>query len=520
MRRRGRIVLGSLLAALVGGAVLFASIAWFLWQESVAAEAAYNVGLANSLGERTERIFHDTRDLLEQFNRMPAVPCSPEHLQAMQDAAMARPYIRAIGYWQETERLCSVGFHQGLKPPRADRIYDNGVIAWWPSVHTRVGGVELFLMRYGQHDVAIDPRLLLDLGPNPRRQASLWVEKLKMVSVPGDADLPPPDAVRVGVNVDRARGVVVSRFSRNALMPIDVVAMEPIDSFWGRHSDSLAVGAALGLLLVVAWIVFILRFSRYQLSLATELRQALAAGRIEVEYQPVVELVSGKCVGAEALARWQRENGESVSPEVFIPLAEEVGLIQDVTRSVLNTVVADIKPMLAEFPGLSINVNLAPDDLKNAAFGEELARILADAHLAAGAIKLEITERALVNNDTSRALIRHFRQLGHQVAVDDFGTGYSSLSYLQSFELDVLKIDKSFVDAIGTEAATSHVIVHVIEMAKSLGLDTVAEGVEAAGQRDWLIERGVAYGQGFLFSAALPVGNFIDYVRANRRKAN
>src|SRR6478736_3269005 len=107
-------MLFSLLAALFGGAALFGSIAWFLWQESVAAEQAYNVGLANSLGERTEEIFLDTRDLL-------------------------------------------------------DRIYDNGVVAWWPSPQTRVGGVELFLMRYGEHDVAIDPRLLLDLGPNTKR---------------------------------------------------------------------------------------------------------------------------------------------------------------------------------------------------------------------------------------------------------------------------------------------------------------------------------------------------------------
>src|SRR4249919_2927241 len=209
MRRRGKIMLGSALAALVGGAVLFASIGWFLWQESVAAEAAYNVGLANSLGERTEHIFLDTRDLLARFNKLPVTPCSPEHLQAMQDAAMARPYIRAIGYWQETDRLCSVGFHQGLKPPRADRIYDNGVVAWWPSVHTQVGGVQLFLMRYGAHDVAIDPRLLLDLGPNPKRQASLWVEGLPMVQVPADAKLPAPKDVRPGVHIDRAHGVVL-----------------------------------------------------------------------------------------------------------------------------------------------------------------------------------------------------------------------------------------------------------------------------------------------------------------------
>jgi sensor c-di-GMP phosphodiesterase-like protein len=350
------------------------------------------------------------------------------------------------------------------------------------------------------------------------RQAGLWVEGLRMAAVPWDADLPAPGTVPKGITVDRKQGIVTSHYARNDILPIDVVAIEPIDNFWNRHAPSLALGAGLALTLVAGWIALVLRVSRRQLSLATELRQALASGRIEVQYQPVVELKGNRCVGAEALARWQRENGESVSPDVFIPLAEEVGLVQEVTRAVLKTVVEDIKPMLAEFPGLAINVNLSPDDLKNAAFGEELADILGRARLAAGAIKLEITERALVNSDTSRALIRHFRKLGHQVAVDDFGTGYSSLSYLQSFELDVLKIDKVFVDAIGTEAATSQVIVHVIEMAKSLGLETVAEGVESVAQRDWLVDHGVAYGQGYLFSVALPVGGFLEYVRAKRRQ--
>jgi sensor c-di-GMP phosphodiesterase-like protein len=177
-----------------------------------------------------------------------------------------------------------------------------------------------------------------------------------------------------------------------------------------------------------------------------------------------------------------------------------------------------MKQVLAEYPNPSINLNLAADDLKNDRIGIELADILEAAGLTPGAIKLEITERALVNSDTSRALIRNFRSLGHQVAVDDFGTGYSSLSYLQSFELDVLKIDKSFVDAIGTEAATSQVIVHVIEMAKSLGLDTVAEGVETPEQVLWLLAHGVSYGQGFLFSKPLVSGEFIEFLRSNRRR--
>jgi sensor c-di-GMP phosphodiesterase-like protein len=520
MRRREKILFGSVLVALFGVALMFASIAWFLWKESVASEVAYSGGLASSLGQRTEHIILDSRNVLAGFNELKVTPCSEAHLQAMKDAAISRPYIRAIGYWQATERKCSVGFlpYQGLKPPRADRIYDNGVIAWWPSPQTEVNGTQLFLMRYGDHDVAIDPRLLLDLGPMHDRQAGLWVENLRMAAVPWDAKLPLPDSLPVGLTVDRAHGRVISHFARSQIMPIDVVAVEPIDNFWNRHSQTLAAGAATGLLLVSAWIYLILRFSRYQLSMATELHEALAAGRIQVHYQPVIELSSGRCIGAEALARWERDNGESVSPDVFIPAAEEAGLVQEITIAVLRTTVRDMKQILGEFPGVSFNLNLAADDLKNDRIGQELTDILETANLPAHAIKLEITERALVNSDTSRALIRNFRSSGHQVAVDDFGTGYSSLSYLQSFELDVLKIDKSFVDAIGTEAATSQVIVHVIEMAKSLGLDTVAEGVQTPEQVLWLLAHGVSYGQGFLFSRPLSAGDFLEFFRRNRRR--
>lgn len=520
MRRRQKVMLGGALLAFIGVAALFLASLWLLWNDSVESEEAYAGGLAASLGQRTENIFTDTRDMLSGLDRLTFERCSKEHMEAMQHAAISRPYIRAIGYWQATERMCSTGFlpNDGLKPVRADRIYDSGVVAWWPGPQTEVGGVQLFLMRFGDHDVAIDPRLLLDLGPMQNRQAALWVEKLRMSAIPMNADLPTPDSLPVGVTIDRDKGRVISHFSRNGILPINVVAIEPIDNFWNRHSQSLAVGAGLSLLLVALWIYLILRYSRHQLSMATELREALADHRIRVHYQPVVELASGRCVGAEALARWERDNGESVSPDVFIPVAEAAGLIQEVTLAVLKITVRDMKHMLAEFPKMSVNLNLAPDDLKNDLIGIELAKCLEEAKLSPGAIKLEITERALVNSETSRALIRQFRSNGHQVAVDDFGTGYSSLSYLQSFELDVLKIDKSFVDAIGTEAATSQVIVHVIEMAKSLGLDTVAEGVETREQVEWLLAHGVSFGQGYFFSTAVSAGDFLEFFRENQQR--
>jgi sensor c-di-GMP phosphodiesterase-like protein len=422
--------------------------------------------------------------------------------------------VRAIGYWRANRRLCGVGFlPEALKPAHADRIYADGLVAWWPSVHTEVGGVQLFLMRYGDHDLAIDPRQLLDLGPLHERRAGLWVEGLRMAAVPWDADLPVPSSVPLGVTLEPAAGRVVSRFSRRATPPLEIVAVEPLEGFWSRHTPLLVGGAVLGVLLLAAWIDLVLRFSRRRLGLDAELAEAIAEGRIRVVYQPVIDLADGRCVGAEALARWTREDGSPVSPNVFVPAAEAAGLVQDLTLAVLRTLVRDLEYLLPHFPDFSINLNLSPQDLRDERVTAAIADTLGAAGVAAPAVKLEITERALVNSDVSRALIAGLRRRGHQVAIDDFGTGYSSLSYLQSFELDVLKIDKSFVDAIGTEAATSQVIVHVIEMARALGLATVAEGVESAAQQRWLCEHGVTYGQGYLFARPLALGDLFAYLR-------
>lgn len=514
-------MLGAVLVALLGVAGLFGSMIWLLWSESIRSEAVYEGGLAAILGKHAEHIVVDARDLLTGFNKLDSKPCSADQLDALRNAAVSRPYIRGIGYWRASQRLCGVGFLplDGIKPASADRIYANGIVAWWPSPQTQVGDVQLFLMRYGSYSIAIDPRLLLASGSLHQREAGLWVEKLRMAAIPWDAKLPAPATVPAGVSVDREAGVVYSHFSHQGVLPIDVIAREPIGNFWSRHAAMLTLGACFGLLLIALWVYLIWRFSRYQLQPAAELRRALSAARISVEYQPVIDMRDGRCVGAEALARWRRDTGTWVSPTVFIPMAEQAGLMRYLTLSVMQTVIRDLKRILEHAQPISVNLNLSHEDLQTDRISAALADQLLRAKLPAQTIKLEITERALINSDVARATIRELRGRGHEVAIDDFGTGYSSLSYLQSFDLDVIKIDKSFVDAIGTGAATSQVIVHVIEMASSLGLKTVAEGVETVEQQRWLIERGVYHGQGFLFSKPLALEDFIAFLQEHRQPA-
>ena len=518
MQRPDRVIIDISIAALGGIAVLFASLTWYLWRGSFTAEEALVGGLATSLGERTEAMILDTRALLVEFDSLPQTRCSPAHLRALQNAAMGRPHIRAIGYWRAAERQCGVGFLQtdALKPARADSIYASGVIAWWPGPQTAVGGVQLFLMRYGDHDVAIDPRGLLAVGPLQERQVGLWVEKLRLASEPAGADLPEPLSLKVGLTLDRKNGRAISRYSRGGEMPIEVVAIEPIGTFWSRYAPMLVVGSGVGLLLVAGWLFALMRYTRHRLSLASMLRNALAAQRVHAVYQPVIDLSTGRCVGAEALARWTLEGGASVSPESFVPVAELTGQSTELAFAVLRVTLADLGDLLRASPHLSVNLNLSVDELKSERFAEVLDAELDRSGLKQGAITLELTERALISTESARTMIARLRQRGHRVALDDFGTGYSSLAYLSDLELDVIKIDKLFVHSIGTEAATSQVITHVIEMARSLGLRTVAEGVETVAQRDWLKAHGVDYGQGWVFSKPLSAGEFTAFVHRER----
>jgi sensor c-di-GMP phosphodiesterase-like protein len=514
--------IGFTAAAIAGVLVLFLLISWVLWRESLETEERRLAELARVLGERTEQIIVDARDMLDSFNRSGVERCSQAHISAMHEAAVNKPYIRAIGYWRAAERLCGVGYIQAieLKPSRADRIYESGVIAWWPSSQTNVGGVQLFLMRLGDHDVAIDPRMLLEQGTVQKRQAGLWVEGLPMSKTVPEADIPAPDSMPVGLTLEQENNRLVSRFSLGTIFPIDIVAVESIGSFWDRYLPALLATGGLGLVLTAAWIYLVVRYTRHRLSLPTQLRAALAGGHIEAYYQPIVELASGRCSGAEVLARWVRPDGETVRPDLFIPIAEEAGLVPEITLAMLAATLRDLAPLLNEQPGLCINVNLATEDLASDKFMQAMAGQLEKHAVAPGSVKLEISERTMVNTEQSRELVREFRRRGHRVAVDDFGTGYSSLSYLSSFELDTLKIDKSFVDAIGTEAVTNHVVGHVIDMAKSLQLDIVAEGIETGEQARWLLAQGVEYGQGFLFSRPLPADGFQLFLHARNDPDN
>ena len=248
------------------------------------------------------------------------------------------------------------------------------------------------------------------------------------------------------------------------------------------------------------------------------IRSALRHGEFFLTYQPIVELATGRWVGAEALIRWQRPDGSLVRPDVFIPVAEDNGLISLLSCHVLKLLALDAPAIVALRPDFRFSVNLSQHDLTNPLTIDHLRGLLATG-LKPINLTVEATERGVMEKEAATHVLQQIRSLGMRVAIDDFGTGYANLAYLQNFEVDAIKIDKSFVDTIGTGAVTAQVALLIIEMGKTLSLDLVAEGVEHAHQADFLRDNGVRYAQGWLFARPMPAEGLRAALTARPRAA-
>lgn len=248
-----------------------------------------------------------------------------------------------------------------------------------------------------------------------------------------------------------------------------------------------------------------------QLALRDELRLAMARGELEVYYQPIIEARSGRVCAAEALLRWHHPRHGTLSPGAFIEVAEHSGLIQDIGHWVVEQGLATAAAWQARVPGpVSMHVNVSPHQLRQADFVDQVRSLVEKSGLPSCVLDLEMTESALLSDaaEADRRL-RALKGLGVQVALDDFGTGFSSLSYLRQLPVDLIKIDKSFIDGVPLDARNCALVDAILTLGDRLGHGIVAEGVETSAQCDWLVRHGCHYLQGYLFSPPVPREDFL-----------
>ena len=244
-----------------------------------------------------------------------------------------------------------------------------------------------------------------------------------------------------------------------------------------------------------------------RVQLENELIHALERDQFRLVYQPVVELATNRIVGFEALLRWEHPELGAVMPDQFIPIVEDNGMIIPIGRWVLKTACRTIAAWLEDRPGeLTMAVNLSAKQLASAELFHHVQDALQSNGLDPSALVLEMTETALVQDATlAAARLHQLRTLGVRLAIDDFGTGYSSLSYLRQFPVDILKIDRSFINTITERETVPAIVRGLLELARTLGLETIAEGIETEAQHGQLRDQHCALGQGYLFARPLPL---------------
>ena len=261
----------------------------------------------------------------------------------------------------------------------------------------------------------------------------------------------------------------------------------------------LPLGAVMGFALSV--ILFLLL--RHLTSTAASLVRALNTDRVFMEYQPIVDLSSGRCIGAEALVRWKR-SGRLVPPDRFIAAAERGGIMPLVTHRIVDLVAWDMADFLRSRPDFHVSINLSAIDLRSGAIVGLLEGLLSVTGLRAESFWVEITETGFIGGEVSQT-VAQIRSMGIRVAIDDFGTGYANLSVLDNLKVDLLKIDKQFVQSIVENSEAPTIVNTVVELARSFSLEVVAEGVETQAQADLLLSKGVQFAQGWLFGKPVAV---------------
>lgn len=239
-------------------------------------------------------------------------------------------------------------------------------------------------------------------------------------------------------------------------------------------------------------------------ALAVDLRLAAERGEYSLCYQPKIEIRTGRPVGAEALIRWRHPQRGLMPPDLFIPLAERTGLIDDLTFWALRNALADVKAWAAQGIDIVVAVNLSAVSLRSWRIVEGMQALLADCAVPAGSVTLEITESILIRDiDRARAVLAALKGLGLEIAIDDFGAGYSSIGYLRRLPLDEIKIDRSLIRTMLESPRDRAIVKSTIDLGRSLGLQVVAEGVEDAATLALLADLGCPYAQGYHISRPL-----------------
>ncbi len=452
---------------------------------------------------------------LDAVNASPFPFCSDQDIARLRTLVFHGHLVKEIGRVRDNMLYCSSvngRLDHPIPETKPDIILHSGRTIWLHSPLITVPGMFGDITQSGEATFVAAQNAFGRLGEPPMTYTTALTNRItdKVVRTAGEPIRITNAEVFGQKEVIKGDSLYLSRCSTR-YAPCMIAGITFRDAL---RSNSELIGGfvLLGALAGVALGLTLISRPRER-SLAMQLRRALRQNLITVVYQPIVDIKTGRIVGAEALARWIDGDGQPVRPDAFVAAAEELGFIGKITRSVLQRIAAELDDFLRANPGFRINVNIAAADLADPQFLPMLEKLLRKHGIASKSINLELTERSTADHHLAISSIGKLRERGHEFYIDDFGTGYSSLSYLNELAVDAIKIDRAFTDAIGTGSLTAVIVPQILAMANALHVKVVVEGVERPEQSEYFanLDQEIL-AQGWHFGKAVPARDLVQLI--------
>ncbi|MEQ9770281.1 EAL domain-containing protein [Pectobacterium jejuense] len=455
-------------------------------------------------------------DILEK--KLPPY-CDDLHLGLLRKIAYDNDYIQDVVYIDGNRLRCSSMMSEinSMFLPEPDFHYKNSYNIWYKIESPLNRNKPMIYVGATRHLVVLNPRSFLDIPSYSYNIQYALLEKNK-----GDGRVILSNLMSDDIY---SRLVVGDNNPDNFYIGDKYYVLKPIpDSdlalvVSAEQSTSLSFYlkiffSALPIFLLLSLILSIL-ISRKSLTIQSPLyvlKQALRQKEFELHYQPIIKLDTAQVVGCEALIRWRHSDGNLITPDSFIPMIRQVGLMKELTLFVINEALQTASVLKKSDPDMFVSINLEAAEFEDMSVFNYLVEQIAIYDLDGANVNVELTESSMIEPQKAAPMVELYQQQGIDVAIDDFGTGYSGLSYLERVKANKLKIDKSFVGNISDHSPTDIVLSHIVSMAHCLNLHIVAEGIETPIQEAYLKSLGVAYAQGWLYSKALTQEALITFL--------
>ncbi|WP_233958836.1 EAL domain-containing protein [Pectobacterium versatile] len=463
-------------------------------------------------------------DILEQ--KFPPY-CDDLHLGLLRKIAYDNDYIQDVVYIDGNRLRCSSMMSEinSMFLPSPDFHYKNNYNIWYKIESPLNRNKPMIYVGATRHLVVLNPRSFLDVPSYSYNIQYALLEKNK-----GDgrvilSDLMSDDIYSrlvVGDNNPERFYIGDKYYVLKPLPDSDLALVVSADQSTSLSFYLKIFFSALPIFLLLSLVLSIL-ISKKSLTIQSPLyvlRQALRQKEFELHYQPIIKLDTAQVVGCEALIRWRHSDDHLITPDSFIPMIRQVGLMKELTLFVINEALQTASVLKKSDPDMFVSINLEAAEFEDMSVFNYLVEQVAVYDLDGANVNVELTESSMIEPQKAAPMVELYQQKGIDVAIDDFGTGYSGLSYLERVKANKLKIDKSFVGNISDHSPTDIVLSHIVSMAHCLNLHIVAEGIETPIQEAYLKSLGVAYAQGWLYSKALTQEALIAFLAAREETAS